>query len=74
MEGEKKMRVQVKFYEVKIIDARNEELEVIATLTSGDISEVGKLATEYLKENNLPKDKVWKTTPIVKKAIREVEL
>ena len=66
------MKAQIKYYEVKIIDARNEELEVLETIVDGDINEVGKKATEYLKENDLPKDLVWKTTPIVKKEIREV--
>lgn len=59
------MRVQGKFYEVKIIDARGEELKVIETITTGNISECGTLATKYLKDHNLPKDKVWKTTPLV---------
>ena len=59
------MKVQAKFYTVHIIDARTKELKVIETLTAGNANEVGTMATAYLKDNNLPKDKVWKTTPIV---------
>ena len=66
------MKVQCKFYEVQIIDARGEKLELLETITDGDISKVGVKATEYLKNNNLPKDKVWKTTPIVKKKYIEI--
>ena len=66
------MRVQAKFYQVNIIDARNEQLELLDTIVDGDISKVGVKATEYLKEHNLPKDKVWKTTPIVVKTYIEI--
>lgn len=66
------MKVQAKFYEVKIIDARGEKLEVLETIVDGDISKVGVKATEYLKTNNLPKDKVWKTTPLVIKKLIEI--
>lgn len=66
------MKAQIKFYKVNIIDARGEELVLLDSIIDGDINEVGKKATEYLKENNLPKEYVWKTTPIVCKEVRDI--